>query len=164
MSPTHATADLVPAGLPFELRPAAWPVLRARRPLLGVLALVMVPVVAVDVLVAPAPVAIGVVVVAVALMAAIVGAVLYLNTRGGPFLAADGLGMWLYLKDRGGAVWLPWETVDRVYLHRLGWETAVCVRPASGGPLTASVALTHVRPAEILGSLDRLAAGRCRVG
>lgn len=164
MSSTLTTAERVPAGLPFTLRPEVLPVLRARRLLLGVLAVVMVPVVVVDALVAPAPVAIGVLAVAVALMAAIVGSVLYLNARGGPFLAADALGVWLYLKEEGHAIWLPWESVDRVYLHRLGWETAVCVRPRSGGALSSSVALTHVRPAAILDTLHRLAAGRCEVG
>ncbi|GAA2622096.1 hypothetical protein GCM10010399_61620 [Dactylosporangium fulvum] len=54
----------------------------------------------------------------------------FLITSGGPVLAAGPAGLWIKTRPtRGQAIWLPWESIERISRRRWALEKMVVVKP-----------------------------------
>lgn len=112
----------------------------------------------------------------------------YVAVSGGPQLALNPHGLWIRARKWPvKALFLPWESVGRIYVRRAGLgDRALCVLPVdarvgsglgaytrydqalqrlmTGAKLTASVRFADRPEVEILGALSHFAAGRVRLG
>ncbi|MEH1012257.1 hypothetical protein V6U90_03900 [Micromonospora sp. CPCC 206060] len=117
----------------------------------------------------------------------LLGLQLLLLVSGGPVLAAGPAGVWIKTRPtRGQAIWLPWESVERIYPRRWGLEKMVCVKPRDprtganlgaftaldssmqqlffGTGFTATLNFADRPESEIMQALRHFSAGHCPVG
>ncbi|HEY1180483.1 MAG TPA: hypothetical protein VGF17_30370 [Phytomonospora sp.] len=106
---------------------------------------------------------------------------------GGPTLAADQHGLWIRARKMPvKAIWLPWESIARIYTRRWMLDRAVCVQPHDpsagsgtgvwaamdqgmaqallGSKFNASTVLGDKREPEIMAALAHFARGRTYSG
>jgi len=112
----------------------------------------------------------------------------YVAVSGGPHLAVNPYGIWIRARKRPvKAVFLPWETIGRIYVRRAGLaDRALCVEPRdpraasglgafaafdqkmqqwlTGAKLTASVKFADRPEQEIIGAVSHFSAGRVWIG
>ncbi|GLZ75459.1 hypothetical protein Afil01_02660 [Actinorhabdospora filicis] len=181
----HRFAPRIPADLPFVVRPSAgrvWGIMG------GVLSLVMVPLLLCAVV--PAIVSNGEYGFLLVMVVVCVGALAFIPVTmmlGGPTLACDEHGVWVRARKWPvRAVWLPWESIARVYTRRWLQEKVVAFQPHDpsagqgggamtsmdtamqrayfGSRFTASVVFGDKREAEIMAALSHFARGRVYFG
>ncbi|MEV0648609.1 hypothetical protein AB0I28_25440 [Phytomonospora sp. NPDC050363] len=110
-----------------------------------------------------------------------------LAVLGGPTLAADEHGLWIRARKMPvKAIWLPWESIARIYTRRWMLDRAVCVQPHDpaagsgtgiwaamdqgmaqtllGSKFNASATLGDKREPEILAALAHFSRGRTYIG